>query len=64
MSGTASGILDAHGYVYAGLQAVRFGWRLDRGGSPWVVVFLLMAATRSSVGVDLLWESLTLVGSN
>lgn len=51
MSGTASGILDAHGYFYAGLQALVFGLLLDMSGSPWPLVFLLMAATRVLCGV-------------
>jgi ACS family glucarate transporter-like MFS transporter len=51
MSGTASGILDAHGYFYAGLQALLFGLLLDMSGSPWPFVFLLMAASRVLCGV-------------
>ena len=46
MSGTASGLLDAHGYAYAGLQAIVFSIWLDLAGSPWPAVFLVMAATR------------------
>ena len=46
MSGTSSGLLDAHGYAYAGLQAIVFSAVLDMTGSPWPVVFLAMAATR------------------
>ncbi len=46
MAGTASGILDAHGYLYAGAQAIVFGVVLDVTGSPWPIVFLAMAATR------------------
>ncbi|PKB78420.1 MAG: hypothetical protein BZY88_18435 [SAR202 cluster bacterium Io17-Chloro-G9] len=46
MSGTASGLLDAHGYAYAGLQAIVFSVLLDMTGSPWPVVFLAMAGTR------------------
>lgn len=46
MAGTASGVLDAHGYLYAGAQALVFGAALDMAGSPWVAVFLAMAATR------------------
>ena len=46
MAGTASGVLDAHGYLYAGVQAIVFGVVLDMTGSPWPVVFLAMAATR------------------
>ena len=46
MSGTSSGLLDAHGYAYAGLQAIVFSVVLDTAGSPWPIVFLAMAATR------------------
>ena len=46
MSGTASGLLDAHGYAYAGLQAIVFSVFLDMAGSPWTLVFLIMAGTR------------------
>ena len=46
MSGTASGLLDAHGYLYAGAQALIFSVVLDVAGSPWPIVFLAMAATR------------------
>lgn len=51
MSGTASGVLDAHGYFYAGLQALVFGLLLQMSGSPWPLVFLLMAGTRVLCGV-------------
>ena len=46
MAGTAAGVLDAHGYLYAGAQAIVFGVLLDMTGSPWPIVFLAMAATR------------------
>ena len=46
MSGTSSGLLDAHGYAYAGLQAIIFSVVLDMTGSPWPVVFIAMASTR------------------
>jgi sugar phosphate permease len=46
IAGTSSGLLDAHGYFYAGLQAIIFGVVLDVTGSPWPAVFLGMAATR------------------
>lgn len=46
MSGTASGLVDAHGYAYAGMQAIVFSVWLDLAGSPWPAVFLVMAATR------------------
>ena len=43
---TASGILDGHGYVYAGAQAIIFALVLDTAGAPWHLVFLGMAAAR------------------
>ena len=43
---TASGILDGHGYVYAGTQAIIFALVLDTTGAPWHLVFLGMAAAR------------------
>ena len=43
---TASGVLDGHGYVYAGAQAIIFALVLDMAGAPWHYVFLGMAATR------------------
>ena len=46
MSGTSSGLLDAHGYAYAGLQAIVFSILLDLTGSPWPIVFLSMAGIR------------------
>lgn len=51
MSGTASGLLDAHGYFYAGLQAVVFGMLLNMSGASWPLVFLLMAGTRVLCGI-------------
>ena len=50
MAATSSGLLDAHGYAYAGLQAIVFSVVLDVAGSPWVVVFLAMAVTRVVAG--------------
>lgn len=50
MAGTASGVLDAHGYFYAGLQALVFGLLLNVSGSPWPLVFLVMAGTRLLCG--------------
>ena len=32
ISGTASGLLDAHAYLYNGLQALIIGWILDATG--------------------------------
>jgi len=46
ISGTASGVLDAHAYLYAGSQAVVIGWILDATGGNWVLVFLLLGASR------------------
>jgi OPA family glycerol-3-phosphate transporter-like MFS transporter len=43
---TASGVLDGHGYVYAGAQALIFALVLDSAGAPWQWVFLGMAAAR------------------
>jgi hypothetical protein len=47
MSGTSAGLLDAHGYAYAGLQAVVFGMLLALAGNPWPMVFLTMAGVRA-----------------
>ncbi|MDA0232014.1 MAG: MFS transporter [Chloroflexi bacterium] len=46
MAGTASGVLDAHGYLYAGAQALVFSVVLNVAGSPWPIVFLSMAGVR------------------
>jgi len=46
MAGTSSGLLDAHGYAYAGAQALIFAVVLDMAGSPWPIVFGAMAVTR------------------
>jgi OPA family glycerol-3-phosphate transporter-like MFS transporter len=52
ISGTASGLLDAHAYLYNGLQAFAIGWILDATGSNWTLVFLLLSASRlMSAGV-------------
>ena len=45
-AGTASGVIDGHGYVYAGAQAIIFALVLDTAGAPWHLVFLGMAAAR------------------
>ena len=50
MAGTSSGLMDAHGYAYAGLQAIVFSVVLDIAGSPWSIVFLAMAGTRVLAG--------------
>ena len=55
MAGTASGVLDAHGYLYAGAQALVFGAVLDMTGSPWPIVFLAMAATRV-ISTFMIWK--------
>ena len=55
MAGTASGVLDAHGYLYAGAQAIAFGVVLDMTGSPWPIVFLAMAATRA-ISTFMIWK--------
>lgn len=46
MSGTAAGVLDAHGYLYAGFQAILIGWFLDISGRNWPVVFGVLALSR------------------
>jgi sugar phosphate permease len=46
ISGTASGLLDAHAYLYNGLQALVIGWILDGTGGNWMLAFLLLAASR------------------
>jgi OPA family glycerol-3-phosphate transporter-like MFS transporter len=51
MSGTASGLLDAHGYAYAGAQALVFAAVLDMAGSPWPIVFVAMSVTRVVSGI-------------
>ena len=55
MASTSSGLLDAHGYFYAGLHAILFGIVLDMTGSPWPVVFLAMAFTRVVSGVAMVF---------
>lgn len=55
MAGTASGVLDAHGYLYAGAQALVFGAVLDMTGSPWPIVFFAMAATRF-ISTFMIWK--------
>jgi sugar phosphate permease len=54
MAATASGVLDAHGYLYAGAQALVFSVILDASGSPWEIVFLAMAATRL-ISAGIIW---------
>jgi OPA family glycerol-3-phosphate transporter-like MFS transporter len=55
MAGTASGLLDAHGYLYAGAQALIFSVILDASGSPWEIVFLAMAVTRL-ISAGIIWR--------
>jgi sugar phosphate permease len=43
---TASGVLDGHGYLYAGAQAIVFAIVLDVAGAPWQTIFLGMAGAR------------------
>jgi len=43
---TASGVLDAHGYIYAGAQALIFAFILNTSDTPWEIVFLAMAGVR------------------
>jgi sugar phosphate permease len=43
---TASGVLDGHGYIYAGAQALIFALVLDTAGAPWHLVFFGMAGAR------------------
>ncbi|HSF31595.1 MAG TPA: hypothetical protein VLK82_14125 [Candidatus Tectomicrobia bacterium] len=45
ISATASGLLDAHAYLYNGLQALMIGRIPDGTGGNWPVVFLLLAAS-------------------
>ncbi len=46
LAGTASGVLDAHGYVYGALQATLFGWLVMASDHGWLLVFSAMAVTR------------------
>ena len=55
MSGTAAGVLDAHGYLYAGAQAILFSVVLNVSGSPWPIVFLAMAFTRI-LSMGMIWR--------
>jgi OPA family glycerol-3-phosphate transporter-like MFS transporter len=45
ISGTASGLLDAHAYLYNGLQAFVIGRILDSTCGNWMLVFLFLAAS-------------------
>jgi OPA family glycerol-3-phosphate transporter-like MFS transporter len=55
MAGTASGVLDAHGYLYAGAQALIFSLVLNMAGSPWPIVFLSMAGVRV-ISAAIIWK--------
>ncbi|MEE9273894.1 MAG: MFS transporter [bacterium] len=55
LAGTASGVLDAHGYIYAALQAWFFGWLSLAVPNGWFWVFAIMAASRL-VGVAAIWR--------
>ena len=46
LAGTASGVFDAHGYVYGALQATFFGWIVITFDQGWLMVFSAMAFTR------------------
>ena len=46
LAATASGVLDAHGYLYGGAQAWFFGWLSLAVPNGWFWVFTIMAATR------------------
>lgn len=46
LAGTASGVLDAHGYMYGALQAWFFGWLSLAVPNGWFWVFTIMACTR------------------
>ena len=54
MAATASGVLDAHGYLYAGAQALIFSVILEASGSPWEIVFIAMAGVRL-VSAGIIW---------
>ena len=55
LAGTASGVLDAHGYLYGGLQAWLFGLLAVSGAYGWFWVFAAMAFTRF-VAVAAIWR--------
>jgi sugar phosphate permease len=46
IAATSSGLLDAHGYAYAGFQAIVFSLILGITGSPWMLVFIAMGLVR------------------
>lgn len=55
LAGTASGVLDAHGYIYGALQAMFFGWLSLAIPNGWFWVFTIMAATRL-ICVGAIWR--------
>lgn len=55
LAGTASGVLDAHGYIYGALQAMFFGWLSLAVPNGWFWVFTIMAATRL-ISVGAIWR--------
>ncbi|MBT3352041.1 MAG: MFS transporter [Nitrospinaceae bacterium] len=55
LAGTASGVLDAHGYIYGALQAWFFGWLAVSVPNGWLWVFSIMAATRL-ISVAAIWR--------
>jgi OPA family glycerol-3-phosphate transporter-like MFS transporter len=55
LAGTASGVLDAHGYIYGALQAWFFGWLSLAVPNGWLWVFSIMAATRV-ISVAAIWR--------
>ena len=55
LAGTASGVLDAHGYAYGALQAWLFGWLAVASPYGWFWVFAAMAFTRF-LAVAAIWR--------
>ena len=55
LAGTASGIFDAHGYVYGAIQASLFGWVAMSFENGWFWVFAVMAFTRV-IGLIAIWR--------
>ena len=55
LASTASGVLDAHGYVYGALQAWLFGWLAVANPHGWFWVFVAMAFTRF-LAVAAIWR--------
>ena len=55
LAGTASGVLDAHGYIYGGVQAVFFGWLSLAVPNGWFWVFTIMAGTRL-ISIAAIWR--------